>query len=53
MTSLDAKITAAYLGHARNINNTFKKRDTFTEQIKEEIIDEDELVDSEAEEIFD
>jgi hypothetical protein len=53
MTSLDAKTATAYLDHARNIENTFKKADSFAEQIEEEIVSEDEEVDSEEEETFD
>jgi transposase len=53
MTSLDAKTATAYLDHARNIENTFQKADSFIEQIKEEIVDEDEEIDSEVEETFD
>lgn len=54
MASLDASTAASYLDHARNIETTFKKSDRFTEQIEEQIIDdEDEQeneVDSEKEE---
>ncbi|CAF3868020.1 unnamed protein product [Rotaria magnacalcarata] len=53
MTSLDAKPATAYLDHARNIENMFKKADSFAEQIGEEIVSEDEEVDSEEEEMFD
>jgi hypothetical protein len=52
-TSLDAKTATAYLDHPRNIENTFEKADSFTEQIEEEIVDEGEEVDSEVEETFD
>ena len=54
MASLDASTTASYLDHARNIETTFKKSDRFTEEIEEQIIDdEDEQeneMDSEEEE---
>ena len=54
MASLDASTAASYLDHARNIETTFKKSDRFTEQIEEQIIDdEDEQeneMDSEEEE---
>ena len=55
MTSLDASTAASYCDHARNIENTFKKSDRFTEQIEEQIIDdedeEENEMDSEEEEI--
>jgi len=53
MTLLGASTAAAYLDHARKIEETFKKSDSFTEQIEEDILEDDEEVDSESEEIFD
>ncbi len=53
MVSVDATTVATYLEHIRNIENTFKKSDSFAEQIEEEIIDEDEEVDSEDDDGFD
>ena len=50
MTLLDAPTAAAYVDHTRNIEETYKNSDRFTEQIEEEIIDDDEEVDSGAEE---
>ncbi len=55
MTLLDASTAASYCDHAWNIENTFKKSDRFTEQIEEQIIDdedeEENEMDSEEEEI--
>jgi len=53
MVSVDTTTVAAYLQHIRAIENTFKKSDSFAEQIEEEIIDEDEEVDSEDDDGFD
>ena len=56
MDSLDASTAASYIDHAHNIENTFKKSDCFTEQVEEQIIDdednEEDDMDSEEEEIF-
>ena len=53
MTSLDALTAAAYLNHTRKIGETFKKADSFTERIEEEILEDKEEIDSESEETFD
>ena len=53
MVSVDTTTVAAYIQHIRDIENTFKKSDSFAEQIEEEIIDEDEEMDSEDDEGFD
>ena len=42
MASLDASTAASYLDHARNIETTFKKSDRFTEQIEEQISDDED-----------
>ena len=54
MASLDASTATSYIDHAQNIENTFKKSDRFTEQIEEQIVDDDDEedndIDSEEEE---
>jgi len=50
MASLDASTANSYIHHVRNIENTFKKSDNFTEFVEEQIIDDEDDVDSEAEE---
>ena len=53
MVSVATATVAAYLQHIHGIENTFKKSDSFAEQIEEEIVDEDEEVDSEDDDGFD
>jgi hypothetical protein len=42
MNSLDTATAASCLDHAQDIENTFKKSDCFTEQIEEQIIDDED-----------
>ena len=51
IASLDANSAAAYIQHTRAIEETFEKSDQFIKQIEEEIIDDDEEMDSETEDI--
>ena len=53
MVSVDRTTVAAYFQHIRDIENPFKKSDNFAEQMEEEIVDEDEDVDSEDDDGFD
>lgn len=47
--SLTADSASAYLDHVLKIEATFKKSDGFIEQIEEDLLDEEEDVDSEEE----
>jgi hypothetical protein len=42
-----------YINEIRKIKDTFKKSDRFTEEIEEQLIDEEEEVDSASEEVDD
>jgi hypothetical protein len=42
-----------YVNEARKIEDIFKKSDRFTEEIEEQLVDEEEEVDSVAEEVDD
>ena len=47
--SLTADSATAYIDHVLKIEATFKKSDRFIEQIEEDLVDEEEDVDSEEE----
>ncbi len=49
MLSLKTATVTAYLNHVYNIEEMFKKSDAFTEQLEEDLLDDEEL-DSEVEE---
>ncbi|CAF4085892.1 unnamed protein product [Rotaria sp. Silwood2] len=53
MTSLSATTAMGYINETRKIEDMFKKSDRFTEEIEDQLIDEDEDVDSMTEEMDD
>ncbi|CAF4623805.1 unnamed protein product [Rotaria sp. Silwood2] len=53
MTSLSATTAMGYINKTRKIEDMFKKSDRFTEEIEDQLIDEDEDVDSMTEEMDD
>ncbi len=53
MMSLSRVTAMGYINEIRKIEDTFKKSDRFTEEIEEQLIDEEEEVDSAAEKVDD
>ena len=53
MKSLSRTTAIGYINETRKIEDTFKKSDRFIEEIEEELLDEEEEVDSVAEEMDD
>ena len=53
IASVDAPSATAYIEHTRKVEQTFKESDQFTQQLEEDIIDDDEEVESENEETTD
>ena len=53
MTSLSRTTAMGYINETRKIEDMFKKSDRFTEEIEEQLVDEDEDVDSVTEETDD
>ncbi len=53
MMSLNSTTHMGYVNEARKIEDIFKKSDRFTEEIEEQLVDEEEEVDSVAEEVDD
>jgi hypothetical protein len=53
MTSLSRETAAGYVYQTRKVEDTFKKSDRFTEEIEEQLVDEEDEVSSEVEEIVD
>lgn len=51
MMSLGTETAIGYINRTRKIESIYKKSDRFTEQIEEELVNEEEEVDSEGEEI--
>jgi hypothetical protein len=53
MMSLSRVTAMGYINETRKIEDTFKKSDRFTEEIEEQLIDEEEDVDSATEDVND
>ncbi len=53
MTSLSRTTAMGYVNETRKVEDMFKKSDRFTEEIEEQLVDEDEDVDSVTEETDD
>jgi hypothetical protein len=53
MTSLNRTTAMGYINATRKIEETFKKSDRFTEEIEEQLLDEEDDIDSMEDEIDD
>ena len=51
MTSLSASSAAAYIDHVYKIEEIFKRSDEFIEHLEDELVDEEEEIDSDG--VFD
>jgi hypothetical protein len=53
MLNLKTATLTVYLNHVYNIEKMLKKSNAFTEQLKEDLLDDDEELDFEVEEMTD
>jgi hypothetical protein len=53
MTSLSRATAMGYINETRKIEDTFKSSDRCTEEIEDQLVDEEEEVDSVSEEVDD
>jgi hypothetical protein len=53
MTSLNRVTAVGYINETCKIQDIFKTFDWFTEEIEEQLVDQNEVVDSKAEEMID